>query len=221
MSAKRIDIGACFSLGWAKTKAHLAFFILLVVCYFLVEVGAGLVSVVVSGRGMMPLAASWLLSLFVGGMLYLGITKISLNLHDGKEARLGDLFSCMYLVPSYIGAAFLYTLIAIAGFLLLIIPGLIWTIQFLLFIYFIVDEEMGPVAALKASSATTYGAKWQLCWLLSLLVLLNLAGALLLLVGLFVTIPMSLMAMACAFRQLQGEPEPPGQTAAVDARAAA
>jgi len=70
---------------------------------------------------------------------------------------------------------------------------------------FIVDRNMGPVQALKASAHATTSAKWHLFLFGILLGLINLAGALCFFIGLFATIPTSLVAYAHTYRQLSAE----------------
>ena len=90
---------------------------------------------------------------------------------------------------------------------MLIIPGIIWGIKFQFFSYFIVDKGLGPIEALKRSSTITKGAKWDL-FLFGLLVwLINLLGALCLLVGLFATIPTTGVAMAFVYHKLLTQTE--------------
>ena len=67
-----------------------------------------------------------------------------------------------------------------------------------------IEKGLGPVEALKASSSTTMGAKWDLFLFGLLLGLINLAGFLCLVVGLFATIPTSMVAYAYVYRELSG-----------------
>jgi uncharacterized membrane protein len=62
---------------------------------------------------------------------------------------------------------------------------------------------LGPVEALKQSGALTQGAKWNLFLFGLLLCGVNLLGALVLLIGLFATIPTTMVATAYAYRRLQ------------------
>ena len=96
---------------------------------------------------------------------------------------------------------FQYNLIVL-GIILLIILGIILAIKFQFFGYFIVDKGDGPIEALKKSSAITTGAKWNLFLLYLLLLLINLLGAIFLLIGLFVTIPTTMVAIAFVYRKL-------------------
>jgi uncharacterized membrane protein len=69
--------------------------------------------------------------------------------------------------------------------------------------YLIVDKKMSVGDALRESSRMTLGRKWQLLGFLGLVVLINILGAILLLVGLLVSIPVTMLAFAHAYRTLE------------------
>jgi uncharacterized membrane protein len=73
---------------------------------------------------------------------------------------------------------------------------------------------------MKESSRITRGHKWPLFVFLLLLVLVNLAGLLALVVGLLVSMPVSMLAFVHAYRTLAGKAEMPPSDAAMMARAA-
>src|SRR4030042_562947 len=65
----------------------------------------------------------------------------------------------------------------------------------------IVDKKMG-IDSLSKSWQMTKGVKLNLFLFWILLALINIAGALLLLVGLFITVPLSMVATAYVYRKL-------------------
>ena len=87
----------------------------------------------------------------------------------------------------------------------MIVPGLIWGVRFQFFGYLIVDQKLGPIEALKRSATITKGSLWQLFSLWNVIALINLLGVLCLLVGLFATLPVSMIAMAYVYRKLEGQ----------------
>lgn len=137
----------------------------------------------------------------------MGVIKISLKFCDGQKPKIDDIFSCAHLFFKYLIASIFYNLIIFAGFILLIIPGIIWSLKYWFYDYFIVDKELGPMQSLKASAMITKGARWQFFVFTCLLVLINLAGLLCFVVGLFATIPTSLVAAAHVYRQLLARTE--------------
>ena len=203
MATKSFSKKEAISYGWKTTKNHFRFFVLLVFSLFAFNVLPGMLR-----KGLTPdensliafliSIASWILQLIVG----LGLIKIALEIHDHKKTRYSDLFSQSHMVINYFLASFLYGLIVVAGLILLIVPGIIWGIKFQYFSYFIVDKELGPIEALKASSKITKGSIWNIFLLRILLGLINIGGALLLGVGLLATIPTAMMAEVHVFRKL-------------------
>ena len=115
----------------------------------------------------------------------------------------------------YLIGSILYGLIVLGGMLLLIIPGIIWMIKFQFFSYLII-EGLGPVEALKKSAQITRGAKRELFVFGFILVGITILGVLCLFIGLFATIPTTLLAVAFVYRKLlaaqdtaQGAPAAP------------
>jgi len=145
-----------------------------------------------------------LISLIMGIIVSIGRINICLNFLDRGSAQFADLFSKVNLFFQYSIASILDGLIVLGGFLLLVIPGIIWAIKHQFFGYLVVDKGMGPIEAIKRSAEITNGEKWNLFIFGILLALINLAGALCLVVGLFVTIPVSWVAMAYMYRRLSG-----------------
>ena len=132
----------------------------------------------------------------------IGMVSFALKAHDAIEAvEFSDLWRPQYFLY-YLCMIALYFAAAIVGFVLLIIPGIIAVLMFYFAGYFVVDRSLGPIEAMKESARITKGHRWQLLGLFGLAALLNIAGALALLVGLLVTIPVTFLAAAHAYRTL-------------------
>jgi len=193
--------------GWNTTRSNFGFFIgLLIVVgliYFIPDFIAELLKKDAPVLSFIIDIVSWALGIIV----QMGLIKIALRFCDNKKAKLADLFSCPSLFFKYLFGLILYELIVLGGTMLLIIPGIIWAIKFQFFDYFIVDKELGPIEALKRSSAITRGAKWDLFFFNLLLGFINFLGALCLLIGLFVTVPTAMLAMAFVYRKLLTQKE--------------
>jgi uncharacterized membrane protein len=143
-----------------------------------------------------------ILGLVISIVLAIGLIKIALSFCDEQKPAIGTLFDAWGCFWRYVGAWILYILIMYAGLILLIIPGIIWAIKFSLCFYFVIDKGLGPIQALKASSRTTMGVKWDLFGFGILCGLINLLGLLCLIVGIFATYPMVMVASALVYRQL-------------------
>jgi len=207
MATKKFSKGEAIRFGWNTMKNNLGFFIGLLIVAGLITIIPTFLQLVTQGDA--P-GLSFILSI-VSGVLQLiiemGMIKIALKFADNTKAELGDLFSCIPLLPKYMVASILYGLIVLGGIILLIIPGIIWGIKFYFFGYFIVDQGAGPIEALKRSSSITMGAKWDLFLFGLLIIGINILGLLALVIGLFATIPTSMVAIAFVYRKLLAQAE--------------
>jgi uncharacterized membrane protein len=130
---------------------------------------------------------------------YFLILKQSLS---GKNPVFRDLFNGGEHIWPFIGAVLLSSCITILGFIAFIIPGFIALSAFYFTSYIVLDKNMKPVAALKESMRMTQGNKLQILRFIFVICLLNLVGALLFGVGLFVTYPISLIAYVILYKEL-------------------
>lgn len=155
---------------------------------------------------------SWVYTVFIGGLIgwipvlgsliHAGFIRITLNVYDGGNPDAMDLFGEVDKWWRMFWGSILYGLIVLGGFILLIIPGIYWAIKYFFFAYLIVDRDMGMMESIHASGELTYGHKWSLLLFWVLVGLINTLGAIVCLVGLFVTIPMTFMATIFVYRAL-------------------
>jgi uncharacterized membrane protein len=143
------------------------------------------------------------IEILVNAVLGLGLIAIMLAFKDGRLPEFVDLFNRAPLVFHYVAATILYALMVVVGLVFLIVPGIYLAVRFGYYGYFIVDEEVGPIEALKKSSDLTEGVRMDLFLFGALLIGLNILGLMVLLVGVLVTMPMSQLACAHVFRHLQ------------------
>jgi uncharacterized membrane protein len=207
MATKKFSKGEAIRFGWNTMKNNLGFFIGLLIV-------AGLITIIptflqLATQGDAP-GLSFIFAIISGVLqliIEMGMIKIALKFADNTKAEFGDLFSCLPLFFKYLASSVLYGLITLGGLILLIIPGIIWGIKFYFFGYSIVDQGAGPIEALKRSSAITMGAKWDLFLFGLLIIGINILGLLALVIGLFATIPTSMVAIAFVYRKLLAQAE--------------
>lgn len=208
MANKYFNFSDVLSYGWRVMKANLAFFVGLGVVFMTISYLPTIARIVVGNLNLPKpfsitvqgclIILGWVINIILG----IGLLKIALTFCDERKPAFGTLFDAWGCFWRYIGAAILYGLIVLAGFILLIVPGIIWAVKFGLSFYFVVDKGLGPVEALKASARTTMGVKWDLFGFGIVCALINLLGLLCLLVGMFATYPTIMVASALVYRQL-------------------
>lgn len=151
------------------------------------------------------------------GIYTLGLIKVGIKAVDNEPFEVFDtlklgfptLVKCsvagLFYILGFMVCALpliLMAIVPIVGPALTILALLMFVYTFMFVMYFIIDEDTGPVEAFFKSSNITSGEKLNLLALTIVLGLLNIMGALLLLVGLLVTWPLSWISLAYAFRQL-------------------
>ncbi len=133
----------------------------------------------------------------------LAFIRVALALHDGRSVDYDRPLELLRGFLPYLLTCVLYGLIVAGGFILLIVPGVIWAIQFGFSTFLVAETNLDPVAALKESSRLTRGVKGHLFVFALMLLGTNLLGALALGIGLLVTIPTTFLAAAYGYRALQ------------------
>jgi uncharacterized membrane protein len=214
MEKKGFSIKEALRFGWDRMRENLAFFIIFLVVSWLVNIFFGTFADLFEER--LP-AFSLLFSLgsiLANFVINFILIRVALNVCDGIALNVPELFQFpLSRFLRFILGNILYLLLVSAGFVLLIVPGLVWMIKYQYVPYLIVDKDSPIGEAFSESGRITSGVKWPLFWFAILLGLINIAGALVFLVGLFATIPTTVIAIAYVYRKLSsGSESPVGRT---------
>lgn len=192
------SIKESFSFAWETFTKRPWFFMAVVLA---VVVGTSIVSTIVqpdNAVGLLGYLAYMVFNVF----LDMGLVSLALAAHrnvemvNWKDLWAPKMFWSFLLASLLTGAAVLF------GLILLIIPGIIAAVGLLFVKYVVVDRELGPIEALKESWAITKGNRMKLLGLLALIILMNIAGAIVL-VGLLVTMPLTMLIMVYVYRELE------------------
>ncbi len=135
--------------------------------------------------------------------LMVGMHGMALEVIDGGVPTLKDLFALLGRGPTFLLAIFLYLLAVAAGLLLLILPGIYVAVRYAFFGFVLTIKPVSALEALNTAGALAKGRWWGLFGFFLVILALNIAGAALLGVGLFISFPVSLLATASLFRSLQ------------------
>ena len=202
MANDKFSIQEALKYGWETFKANVPFFIGFMVVLGLITVVPDYIAEKVLDPKSVGLIVTKIVLRLIGLVLGMVSTRISLDIHDSGQADLSRVAGILPQIPSYIVGKLIYGLAVLVGLVLLIIPGIIVAYMFLYVGYLIIDRGLGPIAAMSESRVLTDGYKMDL-FLFSLVVaVINIIGVVCLFVGLFVTIPTTLMASAYVYRRL-------------------
>jgi uncharacterized membrane protein len=142
-------------------------------------------------------------SLAISFLFSMGITAFYLKAHkDVASVHLKDLWHPHPYI-NYVWMSLAGGILVLLGFVLLVIPGIILSILFMFSAFLVIERNLGPIEALKESARMTKGNRWNLFLLSVVLTGINILGALGLLVGLFITVPVTLLALVHAYRTLE------------------
>jgi|CXWL01.1.fsa_nt_gi uncharacterized membrane protein len=195
MEKTKLLVSDCIKFGWNTFKARPWFFVITVVIYAIVQVIVG-----VSQEGII----GFLVSILLPTLLYAGIIHVYLKAHDNVSSpRLNELWNPKPFL-NYLLLSILLGIIVLVGLVLLIVPGIIFALMFSMAGFLVVEKGMGPIEALKESARLTKGSRWKLFLLGLALTGLTILGIIPLMLGLFVVVPLSMLALVHAYRTLTG-----------------
>lgn len=194
-----ISIQAALRFGWDTFKKRPGFFIGMTLIIFIVSWVTGFV---ISMVGLKENFIGSIVNLLITTLIDLGVVATMLKVYDAPEsAHISDLWHPSQYLP-YLGATLLTALIVVVGLILLIVPGVIAAVMLIFVKFIVVDRKMGPIEALKESARMTKGHRMTLFLLILAIAAINIIGAILLLVPLLITIPVSTLAMVYTYRKL-------------------
>jgi len=185
-----VDVKRYLSEGWDMFKNNMTNLLVANIILVVLILGASLIpfgGVVVSG----PL---------MGGMFYLLI-----DINTGEPFSLKRLFdgftqNAVPLILAGLGVGIITSI----GFVLLFLPGVVFAGWYLFTYLYVVDRDMDFWGAMEASRAVAFENHIGIFLLALALSLVNLVGALIVGIGLLVTMPFSFCVVYVAYAELVG-----------------
>lgn len=203
MTNDRFSIGDAIRYGWETVKGNLGFFIGMTLVAAIMSIIPGFLQNLPGIRsvGILKLLLS-LATVAVATYVGLGVVGIGLKVTRDEKSELADLFAgTPYFVNGLIAYIIMGFVITI-GFFLLIIPGIYLGSRLQFAFFLIIDQNLSGIDALKRSWAITAGTHVDVFLFTLAIILLNFIGAIPCGLGLFVTMPVSLIAASYLYRRL-------------------
>ncbi len=209
------SVGDAIKQGWEIFKSRPWFFVGAGIILLIASIVVGLITEAIDSvlMGDVPVdpenpeggtVIGSLVNFLLTTLINMGAVAFFLKAYDNLAATsYGDLWHPQSYLQ-YLAVSILFGLAVGVGLVLLIVPGLIALVVFFFAPFIVIDRAMGPIEAMKSSMEITRGHRWQLFGLVLAAVGINLLGALALFVGLFVTIPVTTLAIIHVYRQLSG-----------------
>jgi uncharacterized membrane protein len=194
MSDHKFSKADAIKFGWETTTGNIG----LLVLGWVIFIAIGMMPVFVSDSWVVMVVA-WVFDLVV----WMGLIRMTLRFVDGDKGELADLFSTFPLLLKCLVASIAVGVVVMVGFCLFVIPGIYWSIRLYMFPWVLVDKDVGPFEAMRQSWEMTRGSCWNFFLLALLLGAVNILGMIALVIGLLITVPLSIVAIGYAYRRLE------------------
>lgn len=229
----QVNVGDAFGWGWAKFQQNVGPYllgmliyavlggVLIGIPYAILIAGASSTTIRVNADGSISSGAGlfgasigamivvWILAIIVELLAQAGMINASLRVANGEQISVGTFFNYPNL-GNVIGTALLVGVATFAGTLVTFfiggLGGLVVGFFALFALYFAVDQGYGPMDAIKASFSLV-SKNFGPTILVFLVAMVAMAiGGILLGLGLFVAVPLSMLAFTFLYRRLVNGP---------------
>lgn len=163
----------------------------------------GLISGALTGMGLMLVGE--LISMIIGIMVAMGGIYLMLKIARGQQFELAEvksLFDEPKRILTFFWGQIVVGVVVAVGFLLLIVPGIMWAIKYCLTPFILVDKQFSVSEAMKLSNESTAGNRMNLFVFWLLVIGMNVLGAIPFGLGLLVTLPMTYIAGTLVYTKL-------------------
>jgi hypothetical protein len=143
------------------------------------------------------------LTFCIESIVMLGYLSIIFRSLKGERPVFQDILSQSHLLWKYIGTVILMGFAIFFGLIALVIPGLMALSAFYFAILILVDQGLKPVSALSVSARLTKGIRLRVFQFILLMAIINIAGAIVFGIGIFLTYPVSMIAMVMLYNELK------------------
>ena len=206
MKHRPISMRHAFDFAWPTLKKRFGLFTAVLLTILTAWVVLEIVVIAGQRFGIVLWAAMHLAFLIFFAGVELGLLQVCRALRDGKVPAFADTFAYLPLGPKFLAAQILYLLLVVIGLLLLLVPGVYLGVRYALFGFCFAGGETNLLRCFQQSAVLSKGATASLLRVLAALLLLNVLGASLLALGLFISVPLSALFMTDVYRQLTTPP---------------
>jgi hypothetical protein len=197
-----ISLRHALDFAWPILKKHFGLFTAVLLTILAAWVVLEIVVIAGQRFGILLWTVMHLAFLIFFAGVEVGLLQICRALSDGKVPKFADTFAHLPLGRRFLAAQILYLLMVLIGLLLLVVPGVYLGVRCALFGFCFAGGETNLLRCFQQSATLSKGATTGLLRILAVLLVLNLLGASLLALGLFITVPLSVLVMTDVYRQL-------------------
>lgn len=210
-----LDIGTAMTWAWAAFRADPGTFILLALAPIAVGVVASLLMVVafipaLFGDlgivvGVLGFTAVLVATMVVSFVVSRAMYTAALGMCDGRRPAASLLVDFSGL-GSFVAVMLLYSLVVSLGMLACVLPGLVAAVAFIWAPWAVIDQRVDAIEAMRRSWTITRDRPGEILVFLLVLSLVGAAATALCFVLAIAVMPLQHLAMAWAWRRIQGQP---------------
>jgi hypothetical protein len=118
------------------------------------------------------------LGAFLGLLAQAATVDAAMRVADGGRVEFGQALGRAFgRLPVLLGAGLIAFVLIMVGFMLLVVPGIMVSLAYMMMLQVVVAERLGPWGSLKRSALLTKGVRWKLFGFALLLVLIGVVTA--------------------------------------------
>ena len=184
------EVGSAYGYGWRQMWKYFLHLFLISIIYMMIESPMGIFQIqhdvdhIGVGTAILILFAIAYALLFIPVISY-GADYMFLRAMRNQEFDIREMFKGFNNYLNIILANLLVTAIVGFGFMLLIVPGIIFVCRLVFVPYLVMDRDLDPVKAVEKSWEMTRGHGWKIFFMGILAFFIIIAGLLCLIVGVF------------------------------------
>jgi len=200
-------VGSSYKNGWRQLwKYFLELFLIGIVSVIIALPSA--IGRVPDGAGVAILGVlGFVYGILILGPIEYGVSFANLKAARGDKLEIKNMFEAFHNYWNAVLANVLVGVIVVIGFMLLIVPGIIFACKLVFTPYLVVDRKMEVIEAVKESWRMTSGHAWKVFGMGLLAILIGIAGLICFGVGIIIAIMWIRVAFASLYHavSLSGE----------------
>jgi uncharacterized membrane protein len=189
-------VGSSYSNAWRQLWKHFWVLLLIVILYLLISYVSFVFRLAPAGLFSFLYLAYGILLVYP---ISFGVAYAYLKAARDEPVEVKDMFEAFRNYWNAVLASLLVGVIVFAGFLLLIVPGIIFACKLAFTPYLVVDRKMAVIEAIKGSWRMTDGYSWKVFLIGLLAIPICIAGWICFVVGIIVAIMWVTLALATLY----------------------
>ena len=192
-------VGSAYGNGWRQLWKYFLELFLIGIIGFVIGIPAGMGGWTEGTAAFFLAFIGTVYSILIVWPVDYGVSFSYLKAARGDKLEIKNMFEAFQNYWNAVLAALLVTVIVIIGFILLIVPGIIFACKLAFTPYLVVDRKMAVIEAVKASWSMTSGHAWKVFLILLLAIPISIAGLICLGVGIILSAMWIRMAFASLY----------------------